>query len=402
MIWIGNRIVAGTQVTPGSFLEHRVLWLGDENDEYMIIDAVDYGFLHYVSDLRGWTATPIVLPILPSNNYESGTFLSSQFRALWPFVGDIPYVSDFTNLDGVRCAEFEFVDMLNSKVNGRRLAIESGLQVPPGQIVSSLSEVYEAAVQIFSRTGNVVLKKDRSHSASGIELVTHHDLSRGTLGAKFKTTVNSESQLREHISNRWHWLTEDGSRECLIEEFVHQGVTEYIESFSSDGLYTGHGSLYYDHGRLSKEWSEPHLPQDCRITDASQRFIDAYRKLGYLGCCSADAIVTPSGPLFTEMNARVSMSTHLYVGIRALSGDPNIKVVQFKAPTNIPFRSTDELIRYLDDRGLLFGGKKSGHLGPIVIPVPVAVGLNDSHPLLAAFVDSELALEEIFHVLQDS
>jgi hypothetical protein len=95
------------------------------------------------------------------------------------------------------------------------------------------------------------------------------------------------------------------------------------------------------------------------MLDGSARLADAYQRFGYRGYLSADAIVTPSGDvLFTEVNAQVSGSLHIYQaianGIVRVHESPHRAVAEYHVPPTWAMPDWETFIAAAERQGTLY------------------------------------------------
>ncbi|WP_125523658.1 hypothetical protein [Streptomyces sp. WAC 05379] len=124
--------------------------------------------------------------------------------------------------------------------------------------------------------------------------------------------------ITAYWADRWTWASAQGRFPVVLEEFIPDARTVYCEQHLTDTRIqpTEKGELRYTGRRLSHE-SVPLRDLapavEKQLFDGSACLAAAYRDVGYRGRISTDAIVTPDGRvLFTEVNAQVTGSWHIY------------------------------------------------------------------------------------------
>jgi hypothetical protein len=138
------------------------------------------------------------------------------------------------------------------------------------------------------------------------------------VGARNLHTLVGDHAVEAYWRQRWGWASANDRFPVVVEQFQPQTQTIYSEHFITEDAIqsTERGSLHY----LARHLDHEVVPLRSTSTDietqllsGARRLADAYRSFGYRGYLSADAIVGPSGQvIFTEVNAQVSGSLHIY------------------------------------------------------------------------------------------
>jgi hypothetical protein len=120
----------------------------------------------------------------------------------------------------------------------------------------------------------------------------------------------------------------------------------------------------------------PALAAREQLLDGGTRLASAYQALGYRGYLSADAVITPAGrAVFTEVNAQVSGSLHIYQVIDGrivkTSAAPQRTVAEYHSPASWRVSS---LGGFLDAAGRLGCGWDPGTRTGVIASMPLIPG----------------------------
>jgi hypothetical protein len=180
----------------------------------------------------------------------------------------------------------------------------------------------------------------------------------------------------------------DGCFPVVIERFQPGSRTVYAEfrATDSDVSFSATGSLGFAAGRLVEETIPLRGIRDdvvARLVHHGGRLAQLYQTFGYRGCLSADAVVDEDGNLaFTEMNARVGASLHVYERIAHQMVDvwrePLRSVVQYVTGIQWKIPSLSAFLAAVDDLGLAYDpATRKG----VIVTIPMA-GTAESGGLL--------------------
>jgi hypothetical protein len=214
-------------------------------------------------------------------------------------------------------------ELVNNKANFRTLAAACGVPTARGEVCYSADDAIEAMGRLLGGTDAVFVKQAHNGAGSGNQAVIRGDgIETGHAGAKH---VHQLSRGPEGISaywrERWAWASANGRFPVVVEEFKQRAATVFSEYYVADsGIRpTETGSLSYADGRISHQTVPLRgLPDDVheRLVAGGRRLAETYGALGYRGYLSADAVADDAGEVtFTEVNAQVSGSVHLYEAI---------------------------------------------------------------------------------------
>lgn len=208
--------------------------------------------------------------------------------------------------------------LANSKAVFRAVACGNGVPTASGGVSSAPTETAEAVSRLLSVSPCVILKKEYMSGGTGNYLISLDQETRRN-GAKYHVPLASPADLPDWMRESWPELTDRGRHRFVFESY-HAGSRACFAEFRiGDGVsLSGTGEMNYLPLAASQTIPFPDIESEhgADLVRGGRTIAEAYRAMGYRGYLSADAIVTPSGQvLFTEANARITGSTHIYVGI---------------------------------------------------------------------------------------
>jgi hypothetical protein len=410
---IANHIDASLlrQVDQRTFTQ-RVFWFCSEGDVVVLSDAPDLDFVSHVTGLLQVNSDRVTVLLNPSRKYGGLLFdpagllspeLVIQLRplvanctevlSLWPSAESVDLacrlgIPEAIQGKGFLCQNGDA--FANSKCTFRALAAGAGIPIPHGYVCRSI-ESFSMRLRSFIGEGEpAMIKQDQNFAGAGNYILWPSGHSgAGTAGAA-NARDTSLDELDELVPELWNWAAGDGRHPVVVEAFKPAWQTVYFEFLATDAgvVFQEMGRLEYENGQLLREHSpvDPagSMPDVGRWKRCAQVLADTYHSIGYRGYMSADAIVSPDGDvLFTEMNARVGGSPHLYAGIWRrvvrLSGAIDRCVIQYLTPTIWRPLSTLEVIDALSRIGLLYD--RATRTGAI-LSIPPHLSVRDGSYLL--------------------
>lgn len=400
----------------------RVLWFARNGDAIVLTDIPDPAFVEHVSRLTGVDPSSLRFHVLPARwkrgNFDAWALLEKSFQdklaadamsaseviALWP----CPEVGWLVKCLGV---EEKLVGaafwregggiLANSKVLFRALAAGTGAPTALGGVCRSPEDGVRISDQLVREGYAFVVKRCFGGAGKGNEIVSTVRLTVSHAGHASTEQVEATSEsLGDYWARRWAWASDEGVNPFVVEAFIPDARTIYVEVECSDrGVGVGKiGELRFENGEISREvFPAQRVPADVldKLQRAASQVARAYVAIGYRGRLSLDTVVTPGGQIFlTEGNARFTTSTHLYEPIAErvarVAEKPGRIVVQ---ALSSPFRQLDGLGSFLDGlarRGLAFDAiSRTGLLA--VTPLFHTTG----QLLMAAIADDEARAEEL-------
>ncbi|MFF4755540.1 preATP grasp domain-containing protein [Streptomyces sp. NPDC002514] len=276
----------------------------------------------------------------------------------------------------------------NSKANFRAVAAAAGVPILPGRVCRSTAEAIEATGALLeeSAAGAVVVKQ--THNGAGVGnqlLVLDLQMAVDHVGARhLHHLAPSADGIAAYWAERWAWASGEGRWPVVIEEFAPGADAVYSEHYASDDgtRATETGRLLYVGRRLSHQvvpLDGVTAPVRAALLDGGTRLAEAYRAFGYRGHLSADALVLPDASVvFTEVNAQVSGSLHIYQsiahGIVDVTAEPARQVVEYHVPPTWAVPSFAAFLTALDELGLAYDPATRTGVIVSMPAIPLAAG----------------------------
>lgn len=329
----------------------RVAWFMEDGDVFLSPVPPDPSFLRYVAHHTGTDHSSLRVVVAgpaPDDNRLTRARLRDErllheLRAavraagvdevlpLWPNAEVARLARTLglaSGLPGIGFLEQDGEFVANSKAFFRTLAAGAGVPIARGHVAATLDALVEQLHELLDEGLDVMLKRDLLGGGLGNEVVTRH---RDTIaqGAQAVVHLRGSDELRRYAERRWDWLS-NGGRQHVVVERLHSPVRTVFHEFSVTGaelVPEGTGELLFPpigagQGRGDQTGSEV-LPVRGLGPDAERQLRDgglalarALQVIGYRGNISADAIVTTDDEvLFTEVNCRLTSSTHVWASI---------------------------------------------------------------------------------------
>lgn len=385
-ILIANHVDASLllQADQRAFVQ-RIFWFVRNHDLVILPAPVDADFLAYVTDLTGVDARTLKIHITGPGRFNHRLFdpdtltdealLSAvatdalavtEIFALWPSaqVAEFAALLGLSNaLPGAAFFAQQGDELANNKGNFRAFAAAIGVPITDGAVCRT-KEHAQSTLQRLLDKGAVMVKQVHNHAGNGNELVFIDDHVAGHAGTIGTRKLHSPAEAQEYLDERWDWASVNNSFPVVIERFQPGSRTIYAEfQATDDGVsFSATGSLGYTSGRLVEE-TIPLRDVDtgvlAHLVHHGSRLAALYQSFGYRGCLSADALVDDAGNLvFTEMNARVGASLHLYERIGYQIVDvwrrPERSVVQYVTGTQWKIPSMTAFLNASKEMGLAY------------------------------------------------
>ncbi|MGI5457609.1 peptide ligase PGM1-related protein [Streptomyces sp. CA-249302] len=423
------RILIGNHIDPSIRERHdmrawtqRLLWFARPGDLLVLCCEPDAEFLDYALAHTGVKREELTLLTAPAGAWgdrlldpasltepacveqvraalgPTGASTVSEVFALWPSAAVTRLADALGVADRFPGAAFFGQgggEIGNSKANFRALAAAAGVPILPGRVCRSLAEATDATGALLkdSASGAVVVKQ--AHNGAGVGnqlLVREREMAVDHVGARHLHHLAPGSDgIAEYWAERWPWASGEGRWPVVIEEFAPGADAVYSEHYASDGgtRATEMGRLLYVGRRLSHQvvpLDGVTEPVRAELLDGGTRLAEAYRAFGYRGHLSADALVLPDGTVvFTEVNAQVSGSLHIYQsiahGIVDVTAIPVRQVVEYHVPPTWAVPSFAAFLAALDELGLAYD--PSTRTG-VIVSMP-AIPLTPGEPVQFVF-----------------
>lgn len=353
-----------------AFVDYALAHTGVKREELTVLAAPAGAYGQQLLDPASLTVPTFVEQVRAALG-PAGADAVSEVFALWPSAA-VARLADALGVAG-RFPGAAFFgqgggEIGNNKANFRALAAAAGVPILPGRVCRSLVEATEAtsALLRYSASGAVVVKQ--AHNGAGVGnqlLVRELEMAVDHVGARhLHHLAPGPDGIAAYWAERWPWASGNDRWPVVVEEFAPGADAVYSEHYAADEgtRATETGRLLYVGRRLSHQvvpLDSVTEPVRAALLDGGARLAEAYRAFGYRGHLSADALVLPDGNVvFTEVNAQVSGSLHIYQsiahGIVDVSAEPARQVVEYHVPPTWAVPSFAVFLAALDELGLAY------------------------------------------------
>lgn len=407
----------------------RVVWFARDGDVIVLSDEPDQPFLTYATSLTGVNPESLRILVPPAANHggrlldpegltsaaflrtvrdvlgETGLDRVDEVFALWPSA----HVSRFAAALGVgdRFPGAGFFaqsggEVGNNKATFRALAAGAGVPIPAGAVCRSRSEAVAATADLLDSSDAVVVKQAHNGAGVGNQLLLRDaSLASDHVGARHLHHLagGDPGAIEEYWTQRWDWASAQSRFPVVIEEFTPHTVSVYSEHYATDDgtRPTEMGTLHYVGRRLSHQVVPLHGVEENvrkRLLHGGTRLAEIYRALGYRGHLSADAIVTTDGRVvFTEVNAQVSGSLHIYQEIAhhvvGVTADPQRSVVEYHVPPTWAVADFATFLAAVDELGCAYDPDTRTGVIVSMPAIPLVAGLAQFVFCIAYGTDAE-------------
>lgn len=371
------RIIIGNHIDPAirergdmRTWTQRAVWFARTGD-IVVLCSTDPGFTRYALAHTGVDADQVRVLVTPPGRYGDALmdpaaltdpgFLEelraaigdteqvTEVFALWPCAG-VARLAAALDLTGRFPGAAFFAqgggEIGNNKANFRALAAAAGVPIPPGEVCRSRADAIEATARLLEASPAAAVVVKQAHNGAGVGnqlLVTDPQMPTGHVGARhLHHLTGGAAGIEAYWRQRWDWASAGGRFPVVVEEFAPGAAAVYSEHYAADdGVRpTETGRLVYLGRRLSHQ-IVPLADVDEQVRggllEGGTRLAEAYRAIGYRGHLSADALALPDGRVvFTEVNAQVSGSLHIYRaiahGVVDVAVRPRRQVVEYHVP----------------------------------------------------------------------
>lgn len=346
----------------------RVLWFAEEGDIIVMLTEPDPDYLQYVTSLTGVDPFTLKFYVVPEGRYGGIHFdpyslmdeeflqrLSEDLRdvkiteilPMWPSPAVARFADALGLSDRLLGADFfsqNGVELVNNKAYFRAFATAANIPIAPGEVCQVRQDAEYAIRRLITATGAVLVKQAHNGAGAGNELVIQSpDLEIDHVGAMHVHYLGTGAEaVEDYLKQRWDWASAQGRYPVVIEVFKPRSETIYAEFYADESgvRHTQAGRLGYTSQRLVEERAPLRGVSDevqAKLICYGERVAHLYHTIGYRGYLSADALVNEDEDLiFTEMNARIGGSLHIYDSIAGrvvkATQEPQRTVVQYHSP----------------------------------------------------------------------
>lgn len=411
----------------------RIFWFAREGDLVVVSAQPDEQFLRFATALTGVDPSTLRIHVAPPGRYDQRLldpasltdkrFVQdvagdvsevSEIFALWPSAQVARFAAALGLSDRLPGADF-FVqgggELVNNKSYFRALAAARGVHIARGAVCRSVDEAIAATTALLTGTGAVVVKQAHNGAGVGNQIVVRRDdLESGHVGARHIHRLGpGDGEIERYWAQRWDWASANDRFAVVVEEFRPQSMSVYSEHYVDDtGVRpTETGILLYVNRRLSHQIVPLRRVDEetrHRLVDRGTQLAEAYRAVGYRGHLSADAIVDSGGDvIFTEVNAQVSGSLHIYdvIAHRIVdtAAEPERSVVEHHVPPTWAVADFDDFMGAVDELGC--GYDPDSRTGVIVSMPIIPLEPNRAQFLFCIAYGSDEQWQSIYQRLDD-
>ncbi|GAA0924456.1 peptide ligase PGM1-related protein [Streptomyces thermoalcalitolerans] len=374
----------------------RLLWFARPGDLLVLCCEPDNAFCDYVLAHTGVKRSELTILVAPAGAWGDrlldpasltdpafvktvraaldtvgGATGVSEVFALWPSASVSHFAASLGIADRFPGAAFFAQgggEIGNNKANFRALAAAAGVPILPGRVCRSRAEAVNATRELLASSGSGAVVVKQAHNGAGVGnqlLVRDPQLAVDHVGARhLHHLAPGEDGITAYWDQRWTWASGGGRWPVVIETFAPGADAVYSEHYATDtGTQpTEMGRLFYVGRRLSHQVVPLDRVSDrvrAALLDGGTRLAEAYRAFGYRGHLSADALVLPDqSVVFTEVNAQVSGSLHIYQQIAHrvvdVAATPRRQVVEYHVPPTWAVPDFTAFLTALDETGLAY------------------------------------------------
>ncbi|MGJ5178869.1 hypothetical protein ACQR16_27415 [Bradyrhizobium oligotrophicum] len=390
----------------------RILWFAEAGDVIIAMDQPDRDFVNYVAKMKGFDPCELTFYIPGGNRYDGRLFdhlslNNPEFvRAVTVDVANAtdvlvnwssPLVAVFLDQVGLAdrwpgCLVFAQggAELFNSKATFRALAATADVPIRSGMVCRSVEAAAQATSALLARNLAVVIKTALGSAGAGNHILTvEPGLDAAGAGCKYMSVVDNDiSAIVEFWRQHWSWASSSGAYPAIVEAFLPDARTIYAEYLcDQDGARLGVVGELEFRSRIAAGDTVPvrNIKPDvhARLVCESQRLANVYWSLGYRGPISVDALLSINDEVvFTEANAQITGSTHLYrVILQTIAGDGR-HISQMFSPESWAINSTDHFLQILRNSGCEYDPKiRRG----IIITTP-RIGAGTAGPITFSIV----------------
>ncbi|KIH97623.1 hypothetical protein LP52_18110 [Streptomonospora alba] len=397
---IGNHIDDSIRLRPETRAwTQRIVWFARDGDLIVLPDHPDSRFVAYATALTGVDSTTLRFHSPPGGRYGRASldplsltapaFVAAvaadlgdveEVFALWPSAQVTRLAEALGVADRFPGAKFFAQgggEVANNKATFRALAAGAGAATPAGAVCRSQAEAAAATHALLKTTTAVVVKQAHNGAGVGNQVVTEDPaVATGHAGARHHHQLPpGAGAVEAYWEQHWAWASAADRFPVVVEEFRPGATSVYAEFYAGDdGVRpTEAGALYYAQGRLSHQIVPLRSEHRQRLVGAAAPLAQAYQRLGYRGPLSADALLEDGGGiLFTEVNAQVSGSLHIYqvIAHAIVQADtpPQRLVVEHHVPPRWNVSGFEEFLQALDELDVAYDPRtRTG----VIVSMPV-------------------------------
>ncbi|QWG81537.1 MULTISPECIES: preATP grasp domain-containing protein [Bacillus cereus group] len=369
-----------------SIVANRLSWFVEEGDVLLLPYPISREFQEYMCKLL--RIDPDKIHILSPNDFEEEetkllTFDvltdeklyekvqklagSGETLGIFPYYFDraVAQLSKSMNTN-VYPHTVEFLlqggsEVLNSKVEFRRIAASHNIPVAEGMNCYSSRELQKSILSLITKTGSVIVKQDVNAGGDG-NIVLTKDIDKKESKGAFETIYfNQNIPIEETVSYLWSKLI--GFRNsALVVEVYYETVGVYYSELAVSRQNLRPLLLNFGDMRMEPVWNGFEIPTStmdpytlAEFISSSTALANVARERGYEGNINIDGLLTTEGKLMiSEINGRNGGCSHIHFIAQKLYGENYAKDYKLLTRNKIKAgKSFAELLKLLLQEDLL-------------------------------------------------
>lgn len=379
----------------------RIVWFARPGDVVVLKSPPDKSFVDRVCGLLGFDPEHLDFLIAPqryrNGNFDNWGLLDHEFQeslisragaigeiiALWPSA-EVGWLVESLNISHCLPGSAFLREggglLSNSKVLFRSLAASAGAPTPRGGVCHTMEDAFKLSGHLLDAGHGIMVKRCYGGGGAGNAILlpagASDSLTTSQAGHAYVETIDTTADaLHDYWKRLWDWASDQGRFPFVVEVFVHNAETIYVETFCGpDGSESEvFGEIFFEDGKIVGELIPANPVRETTKTallDGARNLASTYSRLGWRGRLSLDAVIKPNGSVyFTEANARFTGSTHLHDAILPNlvqdGSDFDRVVFQSTTPAEWKLDSIGALLARLDNLGLAFDRKTRSGIVPV-------------------------------------
>ncbi|MGZ4106699.1 MAG: preATP grasp domain-containing protein [Tumebacillaceae bacterium] len=336
-----------------SIVANRLTWLAKEGDILLLPAPISQDFLNYVTDLmdverasvqvvtpKGATLeethTLVYEELANEELIEKLNGMMSENPAKWqavPYYFDraVAFLSQHVPVTMNPSLQQYFLqggaEMLNSKIEFRRIAAAFDIPVPEGINCYTRPELARALRSLIDVTGSVIIKQDYNAGGDGNIVLTRDPNRTQSLGATETHRISSVDEIPQWAETMWNRLIGTRNTILVVEAYYDTQSVFYSELEIKEGGLRPY-LLNFGDMRMEPVWNGFEIPSLSlnayaigEFASCSMQLAEVARQRGYVGKINCDGVLTSEGKVFfTEINGRLGGCTHIHVVAEHLYG----------------------------------------------------------------------------------
>ncbi|MRC29992.1 hypothetical protein GH884_17285 [Bacillus thuringiensis] len=361
-----------------SIVANRLSWFVEEGDILLLPYSISREFQEYMCKLLRINPDKISILSPPDSEEEKTKLLTfdiltderlyEKVRGLAgsnDSIGILPYYFDRAVAQfaqhmntNVYPHTVEFLlqggsEVLNSKVEFRRIAASHNIPVAEGMNCYSKNELQKAILALITKTGSVIVKQDVNAGGDGNIVLTKNIDKKESKGAFETIYYDPNIPIEETVSYLWSKLI--GFRNtALVIEVYYETVGVYYSELAVSRQNLRPLLLNFGDMRMEPVWNGFEIPTSnmepytlAEFISSSTALANVARERGYEGNINIDGLLTDDGKLMiSEINGRNGGCSHIHYLAQKLYGENYAK--DYKILTRNKIKAGKSFAKLLD------------------------------------------------------